>query len=54
MHQHDGDLTTALRNEQDKRGLAYDKNRSQPVYYKAGHRVWVKRSTGGDKHCPWW
>ena len=31
MHQHDRDLTTALRDEQDKRGLAYDKNRSQPV-----------------------
>ena len=54
MHQHDRDLTTALRDEQDKRGLAYDKNRSQPVYYKAGQRVWVKRAPGEDKHCPWW
>ena len=46
MNQHDRDLTTALRDEQDKRGLAYDKNRSQPVYYKSGQCVWVKCAPG--------
>ena len=54
MHQHDRDLATALRDEQDKRALAYNKNRSQPVYYKAGQRVWVKHAPDRDKHCPCW
>ena len=54
MQQHDRALTAALHEEQEKKGLAYDKNRAQPIYYKAGQRVWVKRAPGGDKHCPWW
>ena len=49
MRQHDRDLTAALRDAQEKRGLAYDKNRAQPIYYKAGQRVWVKRAPGRHK-----
>ena len=50
MNRNDRDLITALRHEQAKKGLAQDKNCSEPVYYKAGQRVWVKLSPGGDKH----
>ena len=54
MRQHDRDLTAALCGEEENRGLAYDKNRVQPIYYKARQRVWFKRAPGGDKHCPSW
>ena len=47
--QHDRDLTAALRQEQEKRGLAYDKNRAQPFYYRVGQQLCFKPAPGGDK-----